>query len=95
VGIVGIIGDAATEHPTGDAVPKFIIVFLIGWKIWGDLSLSISWFETGTLPPALFCAVADTAQMTSSSGYAYFLWSSAFSDIRQILPTPSTRRIHR
>jgi low temperature requirement protein LtrA len=47
VGIIGIVGDAASHHPTGDSFHKFCIIFIIGWKIWSDLTLVISWFETG------------------------------------------------
>jgi low temperature requirement protein LtrA len=49
VGIIGVVGDVAAEHATGDAFLKFSIIFIIGWKIWSDLTLIVSWFETGTL----------------------------------------------
>ncbi|KAL8960106.1 MAG: hypothetical protein Q9183_005520, partial [Haloplaca sp. 2 TL-2023] len=43
VGIVAVIGDAAAEEPTGYGLLKFIIVFTIGWKIWGDLQMVTTW----------------------------------------------------
>ncbi|KAI3318583.1 hypothetical protein HD806DRAFT_512035 [Xylariaceae sp. AK1471] len=46
VGILAIIGDAASEEPTGHALLQFVITFLLSWKIWTDLELTISWFET-------------------------------------------------
>ena len=33
VGIIGIVGDAAVENPTGEAFLHFLIIFALGWKI--------------------------------------------------------------
>lgn len=46
VGIIGIIGDKAVQDPTGKALLEYSITFLIGWKIWADLTMIINWFET-------------------------------------------------
>ena len=46
VGIIAIQGDLASEHPTGESLLHFIITFTLSWKIWNDMSLLISWFET-------------------------------------------------
>ncbi|MCJ1271533.1 hypothetical protein MMC22_011435 [Lobaria immixta] len=46
VGIIAIVGDNAAEHPTGKGLLEFVITFAIGWKMWTDLTLVISWFET-------------------------------------------------
>jgi hypothetical protein len=48
VGIIAINGDMAAEQPTGEKVLHFSITFILGWKLWSDLTLVISWFETGT-----------------------------------------------
>lgn len=45
VGIIGILGDKAAEDPTGKAFLEFTITFIIGWKIWSDLTMTINWFE--------------------------------------------------
>ena len=45
VGIIGIIGDKAVSDPTGKSILEYSITFLIGWKIWADLTLIINWFE--------------------------------------------------
>jgi low temperature requirement protein LtrA len=45
VGIIGIIGDKAVADPTGKAILEYSITFLIGWKIWADLTMIINWFE--------------------------------------------------
>lgn len=50
VGIIAIVGDSAAENPTGDGLLKFTIVFAIGWKMWSDLTLIISWFGTSSPP---------------------------------------------
>lgn len=44
VGIIDVIGEMAAEHPDGFGLLKFIITFTIGWKMWSDLTLVISWF---------------------------------------------------
>lgn len=46
VGIIAVTGETAAAHPSGDSLLWFCITFIIGWKIWTDLSLSISWFES-------------------------------------------------
>ncbi|MCJ1258634.1 hypothetical protein MMC24_006467 [Lignoscripta atroalba] len=46
VGIIAINGDRAAEHPTGEALLQFCITFILSWKLWSDLTLVISWFET-------------------------------------------------
>lgn len=46
VGIVAIIGDAAAANPTPSGLLQFVITFTLGWKMWNDLSMLISWFET-------------------------------------------------
>lgn len=44
VGIIDIIGENTAEHPDGFGLLKFMITFTIGWKMWTDLTLVISWF---------------------------------------------------
>ena len=46
VGIIGIVGDAAAHEATGYSLLRFSVTFIIGWKMWTDLTLIISWFET-------------------------------------------------
>ena len=38
VGIIAINGDAASEHPTGASLMKFVITFTLSWKIWNDMA---------------------------------------------------------
>lgn len=46
VGILQIQGDATSEDPTGLSLLHFIITFTLSYKIWNDMNLFISWFET-------------------------------------------------
>ena len=46
VGIIAIIGDAAADNATRYGLLQFIITFTLGWKMWNDLMMFISWFET-------------------------------------------------
>ena len=50
VGIIDIIGEIAAEHPDGFGLLKFFVTFIIGWKMWTDLTLVISWFGMCFLP---------------------------------------------
>ena len=50
VGIIAINGDQAAEDPTGTALLQFCVTFILSWKLWSELTLVISWFETGNLP---------------------------------------------
>lgn len=47
VGIIAINGDKAAADPTGLALLRFAVTFILSWKLWSDLTLVISWFETG------------------------------------------------
>lgn len=46
VGIIAVNGDATSEEPTAKALLQFIITFTLSWKIWNDMTLVVSWFET-------------------------------------------------
>ncbi|OAG40414.1 hypothetical protein AYO21_05314 [Fonsecaea monophora] len=45
VGIIGIIGDKASEDPTGKSFLVYAINFTMAFKIWNDLTLVSNWFE--------------------------------------------------
>lgn len=45
VGIIAISGDAAAEQATGEALLRFSITFILGWKIWSDVVQFVSWFD--------------------------------------------------
>ena len=47
VGLIATIGDNTAKDPTGGGLLRFCIAFILSWKIWSDLTLVISWFETG------------------------------------------------
>lgn len=47
VGIIAVNGEDAAHHPDGKSLLWFTISFILSWKIWSDLTLTISWFETG------------------------------------------------
>ena len=44
VGIIAVIGDKAAEDPTGFGFLRFAVTFILGWKMWSDLTQIISWF---------------------------------------------------
>lgn len=72
VGIMQITGDAAAEHPDGYSLVKFIVTFLLSWKIWNDMALIISWFETDDILQRLCilfllaCLFGQTTNVTES-----------------------------
>ncbi len=49
VGIIAVIGDKAAEDPTGVGFLRFAITFILGWKMWSDLTVIISWFGESSL----------------------------------------------
>lgn len=60
VGIIAIVGDNAAEHPTGKGLLEFVITFAIGWKMWTDLTLVISWFGMWSLSRDLYIDLSLT-----------------------------------
>ena len=57
VGIIAINGDRAAEEPTGQALLQFCVTFILSWKLWTELTMVVSWFETGdcTFKPWAVC----------------------------------------
>lgn len=49
VGIIAVNGDRAAEDPTGEALLQFCVTFILSWKLWSELTLVVSWFETGDI----------------------------------------------
>lgn len=49
VGILAVIGDSAAEHPDGFGLMKFSVTFILGWKMWSDLTLIVSWIEANDI----------------------------------------------
>jgi low temperature requirement protein LtrA len=47
VGIIGAIGDTASEDATALSLLHFTITYLIGWRMWTDVATIINWFEAG------------------------------------------------
>lgn len=81
VGIIAIIGDAASEDATGTTLLHFIITFTLSWNIWTDMALIISWFETdvGLLKHFSICNVLIGTHRTFSSASVSSSCSSASS----------------
>ncbi|KAI1066022.1 hypothetical protein LB507_000081 [Fusarium sp. FIESC RH6] len=46
VGIIHVNGEHAWAEPTGKELLRFAITFIMSWKIWSDITLILSWFET-------------------------------------------------
>lgn len=49
VGILAINGDHVGEVPNAGEMHRFVVTFIMAWKIWSDLAVIISWFETDDL----------------------------------------------
>ncbi|EPS36916.1 hypothetical protein H072_9506 [Dactylellina haptotyla CBS 200.50] len=49
VGILAIIGDRASEEPSAKALLYFCIAMIPSYKLWNDIGLIVSWFETDDL----------------------------------------------
>ena len=46
VGILAINGDRASEEQHGEGLLRFVVTFVMSWKIWADVQQIVSWFET-------------------------------------------------
>lgn len=61
VGILAINGDHVGEAPNATEMHRFVITFIMAWKIWSDLAVLISWFETDDLVQRLSVLVIMAA----------------------------------
>ena len=71
VGIIGIIGDKALEDPNGRSLVEYCITFLIGWKIWADLTMTINWFEQDDIAARLSVLIYLTCLFGFTTNMAY------------------------
>ncbi|KAK9798827.1 putative Low temperature requirement A [Seiridium cardinale] len=77
VGILDINGESASEHPDGYGLLRFVITFVMSWKIWSDVQQTISWFETDDIlqrAQVLFlvaCLLGFTTNMTQTFSEEY------------------------
>lgn len=77
VGIIAVNGDATSEDPTGLALLQFVITFTLSWKIWNDMALIISWFETNDIFQRisiifiLACLFGFTTNITQAFEHTY------------------------
>ena len=46
VGILDVLGNTAAHHPTGHQLLEFAVTFILSWKLWGEATMIISWFES-------------------------------------------------
>ncbi len=67
VGIIAIVGDNASANPNDFGLLRFAITFILGWKMWSDLTLIVSWF--GMLPVIrIFEAFANSSIRPETGG---------------------------
>ncbi|KAJ4328260.1 hypothetical protein N0V84_001300 [Fusarium piperis] len=70
VGIIHINGEHVWAEPTGKELLRFAITFIMSWKIWADVTLVLSWFETDDILTRLeilfeiACLLGFTTNMT-------------------------------
>jgi len=77
VGIIGISGDYAAELANGAGLLQFAITFILGWKVWSDITLFVSWFEADDIVRRLcvlfnlVCLLGYTTNIVDSSADTY------------------------
>ncbi|KAI9716559.1 MAG: hypothetical protein M1812_005290 [Candelaria pacifica] len=77
VGIIAINGDNAVEFADGKSLLRFCITFILSWKLWSDLTMIISWFETDDMFQRLCvmfvmaCLFGYTTNITESDNQTY------------------------
>ena len=47
VGVIGAIGDAASESATSASLLHYLITYTMSARIWADITNMNNWFETG------------------------------------------------
>ncbi|KAL6867970.1 hypothetical protein J3F83DRAFT_84655 [Trichoderma novae-zelandiae] len=63
-------GEHMAEEATGRELLRFVITFVMTWKIWTDITLTLSWFETDDVVTRLeisfcmSCLIGFTTNMT-------------------------------
>ncbi|KAI0137319.1 bacterial low temperature requirement A protein-domain-containing protein [Xylariales sp. AK1849] len=77
VGILDINGEHASEHPDGSELLRFVITFVMSWKIWSDVQQTVSWFETddvlqrGQILFLIACLLGFTTNMVQTFSEEY------------------------
>ncbi|KAH7321109.1 bacterial low temperature requirement A protein-domain-containing protein [Stachybotrys elegans] len=72
VAIIHINGEHIAEDPTGFELLRFAITFIMSWKIWADITQTLSWFETDDVLTRFLilfeiaCLLGFTTNMTYS-----------------------------
>ncbi|EGR52249.1 uncharacterized protein TRIREDRAFT_53747 [Trichoderma reesei QM6a] len=70
VGIIHSNGEHMAEEATARELLRFVITFVMTWKIWTDITLTLSWFETDDVVTRLeilfcmSCLIGFTTNMT-------------------------------
>lgn len=73
VGILAIIGERASQVPNSVHFHRFVIFMFLTWKIWNDLMMLISWFETGEKVRCHFLVYLLTQNRRYFTKSIYFL----------------------
>lgn len=77
VGIIAISGDSAAEEANGAALLRFAISFIMGWKVWSDVTQLNNWFDQDDLIRRVFvlfilaCLVGFTTNINEYDSGAY------------------------
>ena len=77
VAIIAIIGDRASEEANGEALLRFCVTFILSYKLWSDLTMVISWFESDDIFQricvliCMACLVGFTTNIENAFGSTY------------------------
>ena len=77
VGIIAINGDRAAETPTGETLLQFSVTFILSWRLWSDLTLIVSYFETNDITQrvsilfVMACLTGYTTNINAAFGETY------------------------
>ncbi|KAM5355648.1 hypothetical protein ACJ41O_002294 [Fusarium nematophilum] len=74
VGIIHINGEHVWAEPTGKELLRFTITFIMSWRIWADVTLALSWFETDDIMTRLeiLFEIACLLGFTTNMTYAFY-----------------------
>lgn len=72
VGIIHVNGEHLWAEPNGHELLRYAVTFIMSWKLWSDLTLTLSWFETDDIFSRfemlfeIACLLGFTTNMTYS-----------------------------
>lgn len=77
VGIIAICGDSAADTADGKSLIRFIITFVMSWKIWQELTMQFNWFDSNDAMRRYYVLLVLTCLLRLATNIAGF-WEESY-----------------